>query len=244
MVLELLSLRRRRTEERTAGRHEVGPREVKVTVDQEVLLLGTGIGDDGGGLLVPEELEHALRLLVERLARAQERRLLVERLARPRHEGRRDAERGPVRVLEDVGRAGDVPGGVAARLEGGADAAAREARRVGLALDERLAGELDERPALPIGREEAVMLLGREARQRVEDVRVMRGALLDGPVLHGRRDDVGDGRVELRSLVDGPDHGLVHRLGEPLLHDGAAEHVRSEELADLDLGEIQRLRDR
>ena len=42
VVLELLPLRRRRAEERAAGRQQVGPREVEVAVDQEVLLLGAG----------------------------------------------------------------------------------------------------------------------------------------------------------------------------------------------------------
>ena len=53
-----------------------------------------------------------------------------------------------VRVLDDERRAGRVPRRVAAGLEGGADAAAREARRVGLALDQLLAGEL-RRSAVP-----------------------------------------------------------------------------------------------
>ena len=41
------------------------------------------------------------------------------------------------------------------------------------------------------------MFFGGEARQRVKDVGIVRGAFLDGPVLHGRRDGVGDVRVEL-----------------------------------------------
>ena len=64
----------------------------------------------------------------QRVHRAQQRDLGVERLAGPRGEGGRDAEQRAVRVLEDEGRAGRVPGRVAARLEGRADAAGREAR--------------------------------------------------------------------------------------------------------------------
>src|SRR5450631_3658343 len=69
----------------------------------------------------------------------------IERLPRPRGERRGDAEQRPVGVLEDEGRRGRVPGGVAAGLEGRADPAGGEGRGVGLALDQLLAGEVRER---------------------------------------------------------------------------------------------------
>ena len=131
-----------------------------------------------------------------RLLRAQQRGLVVQRLTGHRHEDGRDAQGVAVRVLQHVGRAGDVPAGVAAGLEGVAQAAAGEAGRVRLALDQGLAGELGERGAVAGRLEEAVVLLGGQAGQRVEDVRVVRRALLHRPVLHGRRDGVGDQRVE------------------------------------------------
>ena len=89
---------------------------------------------------------------------------MVERLAGPRHERRRDAEERAVRVLEDERRRGRVPGRVAARLEGRADAAGRERRGVGLALDQLLAGELGDRGAVAGRAEERVVLLGRHVR--------------------------------------------------------------------------------
>ena len=128
-----------------------------------------------------------LRACIER----KQRRLLVERFAGPGDERRRNAERRAVRVFENVGRAGDVPDRVAAGFERGADAAGREARSVGLALDQLLAGELGHRAAVAVGREEAVVLFGREAGEREEDVGVVGGALFDRPILHGRGDDVG-----------------------------------------------------
>ena len=127
---------------------QVGPGEVEVAVDQEVFLLGAGGGRDRAGVRVAEQLQDALGLLVQGLHRAQQRRLLVERLAGPRAERRRDAQRRAVGVFQDVGRAGRIPGGVAAGFERGADAARGEARRVRLALDQFLAGELGDRPAV------------------------------------------------------------------------------------------------
>ena len=65
----------------------------------------------------------AARAAVEGLAGAQERRLRVERFTGPRAEGRGDAQRQAEVGLAQKGRRGRVPGGVAACLEGGADAA-------------------------------------------------------------------------------------------------------------------------
>src|SRR5262249_6584247 len=149
----------------------------EVAVDQEVLLLGAGGGGDHPGVFVSEELEDALCLCIEGLHGSEEGRLVVERLAGPRNERGRDTEGISVRVLVDVGRAGHVPGGVAARLEGRADAAGGEARGVRLALDQRVSGELCNRAAAAVRLEEAVVLLGGEARERVEDVGEMGGAL-------------------------------------------------------------------
>src|SRR6185436_1059028 len=114
---------------------QVGTLEVVLLIDQEVLLLGPNRGEDAAALLVAEQAQRLDRRAREGVHRAQQRDLGVERLARPRRERRRDAEQRGVRILEDEGRAGRVPGGVAARLEGGADAAGREGGRVGLALD-------------------------------------------------------------------------------------------------------------
>ena len=151
--------------------------------------------------VVAEQLQNPLGLRVQGLHRSQQRRLLVQRLAGPRDERRRDAERRAVGVFQDVGRAGDVPGRVAAGLEGGADAARGEARGVGLALDQFLAGELGDGVAVAVGGEEAVVLLGGQAGQRIEDVGVVGGPLLDRPVLHGQGHGVGDGRIELFAVL-------------------------------------------
>ena len=84
---------------------------------------------------VAEPAQHAQRLLAQRLLRAQQRDLVVERLAGERDVGGGDGQRDAVGLDLQEDRAGDVPGGVAARLERGADAARREGARVGLALD-------------------------------------------------------------------------------------------------------------
>ena len=204
MVVELLALGRLGAEQRAAGRDQVGPLEVVLLVDQEVLLLGPDRREHASRVGVAEQLERADRRLRQRVHRAQQRDLVVERLARPRRERGRDAQQRAVGVLEDERRRGRVPGGVAARLERRADAAGREARGVGLALDQLLARELRDRGAL-VGRGvEAVVLLRGRARQRLEPVRVVGRAPLHRPFLHRERDRVGERRVKRLAAGERP----------------------------------------
>ena len=97
LILELLALRRPRAEQRAAGVEQVGPREVEVAVDQEILLLGTaGRGDARRARA--EQLQHAHGLRRQRFHRAEQRRLLVERHAGPADERRRNHQRDAVVV--------------------------------------------------------------------------------------------------------------------------------------------------
>ena len=153
VVLELLALGRLGAEQRAAGVEQVGPGEEEVPVDQEVLLLGAGSRRRPWPTFVwPNSFR--MRCGLRRSAPACERSsgvFLSSASPVQRDERRRDAERRAVGVLQDVGRAGDVPDGVAAGLERVAHAAGGEARGVRLALDQRLAGELGERRPSPSG---------------------------------------------------------------------------------------------
>ncbi len=188
--------------------------------DEEVLLLGADGGGHAVGRVVAEQVEHAAALRLDGLHGAQKRRLLVQRLAGVGAEGRGDAEH----LVLDKGVGGGVPRRVAAGLEGGAQAAGGEAGGVGLALDELLAGERHDGAAVVGGVDEAVVLLGGDARQRLEPVGVVGGALLDGPLLHGVGDDVGHVLVQRRALLDGLHQLLVGGLGQTLAHDVLVEH--------------------
>ena len=82
------------------------------------------------------------------------------------------------------------------------------------------------------------MLLGGEAGHRLEQVGVVGGALLHGPVLHGGGDGVGDGRVERRALLDGLLQGLEDRLGQPLPLHLFVEDVDAEQVLEVGLLEV------
>ena len=231
VVVELLALGRLGAEQRTTSVDQVRAQQEEVPVDQEVLLLGPAERHDLLEVLVTEQLQDALGVRAHGLLAAQQRSLVVQRLTGHRDEHRRDAQRVAVRVLQDVGRAGDVPAGVAARLERAAQATRREARRIRLALDQGLSGEFGQRLTVGDRLQEAVVLLGGEAGHRIEDVGIVGGTPRQRPVLHRRGDGVGHGRVQFRALLDGRDDGLVHRLGQPQLHLGLGEHIGAEDLA-------------
>ena len=105
-------------------------------------------------VVLPNQLQDAQGLLAEGLLRAQHRDLVVQRLARVGDEAGGDGQGHAVGLDLQEDRAGDVPGGVAAGLEGGADAARREGAGVRLALDEALAGELGDGLAVAGGAQE------------------------------------------------------------------------------------------
>ena len=119
LVVHLLTLGGAGAEERAAGVFEVRPALVNGAVDEEILLLRPDGGVDAAHVLVAKETQHALGLAVERLHRAQKRRLFVQHAARIGIKRRGDAER----IVLDKSVAGGVPGGIAAGLERGAQAA-------------------------------------------------------------------------------------------------------------------------
>ena len=225
LVLELLALRRRRTEQRPPGQQQVGPLLREPPVHEEVLLLGTDRGEHPRGRRLAEPAQDAQGLLAERLLGSQEGDLVVERLAGERHVRGRDRQGDAVRLDLQEDRRGDVPGGVPARLEGCADPAGRERARVRFALDQVAARELRDRAALAGRRQERVVLLGGRARHRHEPVRVVGGPVRQRPLLHRVRDRVGDGRVERLVPVDGSAQLLVGRLGEVLALGDVVEDV-------------------
>ena len=225
-----MALRRLGAEQCAAGGHEIRAREEVRLVDEEVLLLVATGREHLLRLVVAEQPERADRRVRQRVHRAQQRDLHVERLAGPRREGGRDAEHRAVRVLEDEGRARRVPGGVAAGLERRADAAGREAGGVRLASNQVLAGELADGGAIARGGVEGVVLLGGRAGQRLEPVRVVRGAPLHRPRAHGGGDAVGELEIQRLALFERPGEAGEHGLREVGALCGLPEHVDAEHL--------------
>jgi hypothetical protein len=229
VVVELLSLGRPGSEERAARVAQVLALFVELAVDQEILLLRAHSRVNALGARVAEEPQDAQSLHVEHLDGAQQRRFLVEHLAAVGTEDGRDAER----VFFYKGIGSRVPGRVAARFKGGAQAAGREGGRVRLALDELAAGELHDDLAVVQRRNEAVVLFGRDAGHGLEPVRVMSRALLHRPVLHGVGDNVRYWHVELSAFGYAFFKSLVGVLRETLLHDLVVEDHAAEQFRNI-----------
>ena len=228
VVVQLLPLRRHGTEERPPAEHEVAALFVHLLVDEEVLLLWTDRGAhalDGG---VAEQAQDAHGLLVQRLHRAQQGRLLIERLASIGAEGGGDTER----LTLDEGIGCRIPRGIAAGLERRAQAAGGEARGVRLTLNELLAGEFHNHAAVRRGGDEAVVLFGGDAGQRLEPMGEVRRAVLHRPILHRGGHGISDVAVQTRALGDGLAQGIVHAGGQPRLHNAVVKYQASEEFRD------------
>ena len=222
MLFKLLALKRCSAEQGAARHDKVLALYVVLFGDQEVLLLCTNGGNNTMAVFA-EELQNTLSLLVHRVHGTKQRGLLVECLAGVRAECGGDAQH----LILDEGIAGGVPSGVAASLEGCAQAAGGEARCVGLALDKLLAAEGHDGGAIANGVQEAVVLFGRDAGKGLEPVRVMGGAVLDSPFLHSVSNDIRNLDVERLTFLDGFGKALERCGGKAFLHDVLVEHHRS-----------------
>ena len=192
-------------------------------VDQKILLLRADIRQDALHAVIAEQAEHPHAGAGNRFHRAQQRGLFVEHLARIGDKARRDAER----AVLDKGVGGRVPCGIAARLEGRAQAAGRERGGIRLALDELLAGEFEDDAAV-FRCDEGVVLFRGDAGHRLEPVRIMRAALGDRPVLHSIRNDVGGITRQRRTHGACAHDGLIYLARQAVRHDALIEDIAAE----------------
>ena len=218
MVLQLLSLGRFRAQQRSAGDAQVRTQRKKRLVDEKILLLGADGGDHPVGFAVAEQLQYFQRRTAQRLHGAQQRRFFIQRFTGVADKDRGDAEDAALGSFHDERRTGGVPHSVAARLKGGAHAAAGERGGVGFALHQLLAAEPFQSHALFINFDKGVMLFRGQSGLRLKPVGEMRDALAQGPFLHGVGHHVGDGHVQLFAFADGGAQFFVHILGHLFAH--------------------------
>ena len=74
------------------------------------------------------------------------------------------------------------------------------------------------------------MLLGGDAGHGIEDVGVVGGAFVDGPVFHGDGDGVGDGGIELGAFLDRLLKLFEYGFGEAFAHDFFADDIGCEQV--------------
>ena len=213
MLFQLLALGGGSTEQGAAGQDQILACLVILLLNKEVLLLGA---DSGGDVIhvLAEQLQDADGLIGQRVHGAQQRGLLIQSLAGVADERGGDAQH----IVLDERVAGGVPCGVAAGLTGGAQAAGREGRSIGLAAHQLLAGELHDGGAVAHGADEAIVLLTGDAGQRLEPVGVVGGAQLHGPALHHTGHNVGHLNVQRGALVQSLFQTLIGGAGQAFFH--------------------------
>lgn len=182
--------------------------------------------------MAAQQLEQPLGLAVHGRIRAQQGCLLVEGFAGPGNEDGGNTEGDPVGGLHQEGGAGDVPGGIATGLKGGADPAVREGGAIGLALHQHLASEFGDGGTIPLHGDEAVVLLGGGVGEWVENVGVVKGSPAGGPFLHGLGHHVGHGPVELSAVFNRLLDRLENVLGQGRLHLGQIKNVLGPEFLE------------
>ena len=192
VVVQLLSLGRPGTEQRSAAQLQILPLLIDLLINKEILLLRSHLGDHMLGLRVAEQPQNADALLIQPAHGAQQGGLLIQYLPAVGAEYRGDIQ-GLV-LYKGIG--GGIPGGVAPGLKGGPQAAGGEGGGVRLTPGQLLAGQLHDNGILAIGGDKAVMLFCGHACHGLEPVGVVGSAHFRGPVLHGRGDLVGNGALQ------------------------------------------------
>ena len=228
VVIQLLMLRRRRSEQSPSGLHKVGTRKVKVLVDQKIFLLDSERDFRhvfAGFAETPDEPPDRFR---QRLSGFQKRSLLIKRLARIGTECCRNTERGTVRVALDERGAGRIPGGITARFKRGAETAGGKTGSIRLADDQIFSGKRVNRLAVAVRFHECVVLFRGRSGQRLEPVGIMRGAFVERPAFHRICNIISHGSVQRRPFRKGFVKSLEHRFRKPFPHAFDSEHIRSE----------------
>ena len=220
MVVHFLSLGGLCAEQSTPGVNQILAFVVHFLVDQEVLLLRSDRGANALDILVAKELQNPHGLTVQGLHRAQQRGLLIQCLSTIGAESRRNAEG---LALNERIRSG-IPGGVASRLEGRTQAAGWEAGSVRLTFNQLLAGEIHDYAAVGCGGDEAVMLFGSNAGQRLEPMGIVGRTMGDSPVLHGSGNSICHTRIQLRAMIDGFAKRLINIRAQICLHYAVVKH--------------------
>ena len=207
-----------------ASRHEqVRTSRVEPFVDEEILLFPTEVHLYLTYIIVEITTDVVCRLR-DGPDGAEQGRLVVESLARVGDEYGRDTEC----VVDDEDRRCRIPGRVATRLEGVADAPVGERRSIRFLLDEQLATESLHHAPLAVVFDEGIMLLSRSLRERLEPVSVVRRPHVLGPFLHALGHRISDAAVEPGAIVDDVDEFRIDLGREVAIHLLAVENVFAE----------------
>ena len=237
VVVKLLAFRRSSTEEGTAGLAQVWTGVVQRLVYEEILLLPSQGGHHLGDILV-EILAHFRSGLVHCREGLEQRCFVVEGLSGVCDKDGGDAQR----LTDQKRRAARIPQRVSTGFECGTDAAIREARSIGLLLNQKAAVKPLNGTSPAVGLNEAVVLFGGAASQRLEPVGVVGCTTCHGPLFQSTGHLVGNFAVNAGSVHHGRDHMFIRFLCQVLAHGAERKGQVTVVLGDLGGRRIHRLR--
>ena len=206
VIVHLLTLGRLGTEQCTAGIDQILPLLIQFPGNQEILLLRAHAGADTFHIRISKQLQNPKSLPIQRLHGAQQRGFLVQGLTAVGTECCGDTQ--SLSLDKSVGSR--IPGGVSPGFKSGAKAAGGEGAGIRLAPNQLLTGKVHDHAAIRGGRDKAVVLLRRDSRQGLEPVGKVGSPPGHRPVLHCRRHRIGNGKIQLRTMVNGVPQRLVH----------------------------------
>ena len=222
VVVHLLVLGRVVPHQRAARQQQVGTGGIESLIHEEILLLPTEVRrhllDRGVEVVADLRGSH-----VDGMQGAEQRSLVVEGFTGVRYKNGGDDQR----VVDDEDGACGVPCGVAAGLEGRADAAGGERRGVGLLLHKQFAAKLLYHAAFAVVLDKRIVLLGSALGQRLKPVGVVRHAVFCSPLLHTGSHFVSHLSVQPCTVFHNVNHFFVHVLRQVLIHLFTVEHLAS-----------------
>ena len=223
VVVKLLSFGCRCAVERSSCKYQVFSVGIHFSVDKEILLLGTCIGDNSCSVRA-EQLHYTQCGFIDSIAGAQQRCFFIQSLAAVGAECCWDTKC----ACFDERIRGRVPCGIASCFKGTSEPSRWEAGSVRLAFDKLLARKFHYDMSVICRGDKAVVLFGSDACHWLEPMCEVGTALFDCPVLHCVCNDICKLDIKRHAVLDSFFQLLIGVFWEPFPHDRVIENIRAE----------------
>ncbi len=180
VIVELLAFRRRMSEQRAAGHHQIGTRIEQRLVNEEVFLFPAKGCIYFFNVFI-EVLANFNGSFVHSVQRFDQRHFVVERFTCIGNEDGRDTKR----LTDHKRRRRWVPGCITTGFEGIADTTVREGRCIRFLLNEQIAVEFLDRTSRAYRLEESIVFFSCRSCKRLEPVCIVCRSFCERPVFHG-----------------------------------------------------------
>ena len=231
MVIHLLSLRRRCTEQGSAGKDNILSLKGFLLIHQEIFLLRSHRRNHFFCLRITKETNQSDCLFAERFHGSQKRCFLIKSFSCIRTESRGNTKSGAGSCLFDKSRRCNIPCGVSSGLKGSAKASRWERRCIRLSFDQFLSRKFHQHFSVCIRMgHKGVVLFRCDTGQRLEPMGIMSCPVFHRPVLHGLCDHIGRLQRKFPSFLCDFDYFPVHVFGQTFPHRRPGEDFAAKQL--------------